>query len=104
MNDLDQQSKEWFCDKVSRSPEYVRERYLPALDANIAKAQVALHEAERKGTFEEIKYSIGRLDGAQEALRLISGLRMSDSEAKQSPSAMSRTLDYIRRLTEPSHR
>ena len=94
---MDSQLKEWFQAKITSNPEYVKMHYFPALERVMDKAKSALHEANRKGTLEDIKLRQGWLDGVQETFDVLKGLHMSETRPAEN-GLISRTLDYVRQI------
>ena len=93
---MDPKVKEWFEHKVNVNPDYIRTHFLPALERQRSKEELELRQVERKGTIEEIKYQIGRLDGVQDILGLFSGLKLSESKAPSGHGLIARTLGFFR--------
>lgn len=81
---LSDEVKEWFCIKAQNDPAFLAAVYLPALEKAAEQYHAQLHEANRKGTLDQIKFSQGLLDGVEAALKIISGIKLA-SESKRPP-------------------
>lgn len=86
---MTQQIKQWFIDKVAQNPEYLQQRYLPALELEVKKAETRLREANRRSDINEIKYRQGWLDGVEKLCTVLDGLKISEGNPG-SPGLMAR--------------
>ena len=91
---LDNETKAWLQNKIQMEPHWILDVYIPALEKNIERHHSQLHQANRSGTFDEIRLKQGCLDGAAEALALICGLRVSETNTPVAPGLLARILSF----------
>lgn len=87
--------KRWFIEKVAQNPEFLGDKFLPALERLETKAQSALDQAIRNDGIEKIKYQMGWLDGVREIQALLNGLKMAEGKIPVEPGLMARILASV---------
>ena len=81
--------KRWFIEKVAQNPEWLGRTYIPEIEKELKKAQVRLHEANRKEDLSTIKYRQGLFDGVETCLKMIEGMKVSEEKSRD-PGLMDR--------------
>lgn len=75
----EQSLDEWFCSKALRDDAFLGQAFLPSVRQILEKLKVERDRANMNGTFDQIKYAQGRLDGVQSILNLMGMLKQQDT-------------------------
>lgn len=87
---MKEETRRWFIEKVAQNPEYLERTFLPALERAVHKAEDALRQSIRADDLPKIKYRQGWVDGAQECVLVLDGLRLSEGKKPAEPGLMAR--------------
>lgn len=82
----------WFGERSAKDANFISDVYIPSVEKLHNKYELELHQVCRSGELSKVNYVQGKLDGVQEIIGLIAGIRMSESRDRVVPTLMERIL------------